>query len=343
MKSTSRARGVRFALLILASAASSAAMLALGAPADSTEVTAPEMIDAFEGDFGIHPGQRRNHAKGTCAAGEFVGTTDASALSRSALFSGKTIPVIARFSLGGGDPQVPDAAPAPRGMALEFRLPDGALQHITMIDAPIFAAKSPASFRDFLLAAKPDPKTGQPDPEKLKAYAATHPDAMALTELASRHTPTANYYQATYFSIHTFKFIDAKGTEHLVRWRFVPRDGTKEMTAAEAKAAPRDFLEKNLIERTGKAPAVWDMVVYVGEPGDPQDNPTLAWPESRKHFTAGILTITQATPQQKGTACEPINFDPLRMADGIAPTNDPVLLFRSPAYAVSFAKRLSGQ
>jgi catalase len=84
-------------------------------------------------------------------------------------------------------------------------------------------------------------------------------------------------------------------------------------------------------------------LVYVGEPGDPQDNPTLAWPESRKHFTAGTLTITLATPQQKGMACEPINFDPLIMADGIAPTNDPVLLFRSPAYAVSFAKRLSGQ
>ena len=92
-----------------------------------------------------------------------------------------------------------------------------------------------------------------------------------------------------------------------------------------------------------KAPAVWDMIVYVGEPGDPQDNPTLAWPETRKHFTAGTLTITQAAPQQKGVACEPINFDPLVMADGIAPTNDPVLLFRSPAYAVSFAKRLSGQ
>jgi catalase len=318
-------------------------MSAFGAPADSTEVTAPQMIDAFEGDFGVRTGQRRNHTKGTCAGGEFVGTTDAAALSRSALFSGKTIPVVARFSLGGGNPEEPDAAPAPRGMALEFRLPGGALQHITMIDAPIFATASPASFRDLLLAAKPDPKTGQPDPEKLKAYAATHPDAMAATELASHHTPTANYYQATYFSIHTFKFIDAKSTEHMVRWRFVPRDGTKEMTAVEMKAAPRDFLEKNLIERTRKGPAVWDMIVYVGEPGDPQDNPTLAWPESRKHFTAGTLTITQATPQQKGTACEPINFDPLRMADGIAPTNDPVLLFRSPAYAVSFAKRLSGQ
>ena len=228
-------------------------------------------------------------------------------------------------------------------MGLEFRLPGGVLQHITMIDAPIFAAASPASFRDALIAAKPDPRTGQPDPEKLKAYLATHPDAMALRTLASQHTPTANYFQTTYFSIHTFKFIDAKGTEHLVRWRFVPRDGTKEMTAAEMKAAPRDFLEKNLIERTRKAPALWDMVVYVGEPGDPQDNPTLAWPETRKHFTAGTLSITQVTPQQKGVACEPINFDPLVMADGMAPTNDPVLLFRSPAYAVSFGKRLSGQ
>jgi len=343
MKSSSCRQGVQFAFLILASAASGIPTFVLGAPAAGTEVTAPQMIDAFEGTFGVHPGQRRNHIKGTCAAGEFVGTPDAAALSRSALFSGKAIPVVARFSLGGGSPEVPDAAPAPRGMALEFHLPGGALQHITMIDVPIFGATSPASFRDAILAAKPDPKTGQPDPEKLKAYAAAHPDAMALTTLASHHTPTANYYQTTFFSIHTFKFLDAKGTEHLVKWRFVPRDGTKEMTAAEMKAAPHDFLEKNLIERTRKAPAVWDMIVYVGEPGDPQDNPTLAWPESRKHFTAGTLAITQATPQQKGMACEPINFDPLIMADGIAATNDPILLFRSPAYAVSFGKRLSGQ
>ncbi len=336
-------RGGRFLLLILASAASTVPLLSWGAPAPGTDVTAPQMIDAFEGTFGVHTGQRRNHIKGTCAAGEFVGTAQAATLSRSALFSGKSVPVVARFSLGGGNPEVPDAAPAPRGMALEFHLPGGALQHITMINAPIFAAASPASFRDAIIAAKPDPKTGQPDPEKLKAYAASHPDAMALTQLASHHTPTANYYQSTYFSIHTFKFMDVRGAAHPVKWRFIPRDGTKELSAAEIKAAPHDFLEKNLIERAHKGAVVWDMIVYVGEPGDPEDNPTLAWPETRKHFTAGTLSITQATPQQKGTACEPINFDPLVMADGIAPTQDPILLFRSPAYAVSFGKRLSGQ
>ena len=335
--------GSTLVLLTLASGALSVPMFAYGAPVAAPEVTAPQMIDAFEGTFGVHPGQRRNHIKGTCAAGEFVGTADAAALSRSALFVGKTIPVVARFSLGGGNPEVPDAAPAPRGMALEFHLPGGSLQHITMINVPIFAAASPASFRDAILAAKPDPKTGQPDPQKLKDYAATHPDARALAELAGHHTPTANYYQTTYFSIHTFKFIDTKGVEHLVKWRFIPRDGTKEMSAAEMKTTPHDFLETNLIERTRRGPAVWDMIVYIGEPGDPQDNPTLAWPEARKHFTAGTLTITQATAQQKGMACEPINFDPLIMADGIAATNDPILLFRSPAYAVSYGKRLSGQ
>ena len=343
MRSSSMRHGVRIVFLVIAMAASGVPVLALGEPAAGTEVTAPQMVDAFEGTFGVHVGQRRNHIKGTCAVGEFVGTSDAAALSRSALFGGKTIPVVARFSLGGGNPDVPDAAPAPRGMALELHLPGGALQHITMINVPIFAAASPASFRDAIVAAKPDPKTGKPDPEKLKIYAATHADAKALNDLASQHNPTANYYQTTFFSIHTFKFIDAKGTEHMVKWRFVPRDGTKELTAEEMKAAPHDFLEKNLIERTRKGPAVWDMVVYVGEPGDPQDNPTLAWPETRKHFKAGTLTITQATPQQKGVGCEPINFDPLVMADGIAPTNDPILLFRSPAYAVSFGKRLSGQ
>jgi catalase len=240
-------RSARIALLTATSAAASMTAVGGDAPPAGATVTAPQMIDAFEGTFGVHPGQRRNHTKGFCAAGDFVGTADASALSRSALFLGKPIPVVARFSLGGGNPDVPDAAPAPRGMALEFHLPGNALQHITMIDVPIFGATSPASFRDAIVAAKPDPKTGKPDPEKLRAYAASHPDAMALTQLSSHHTPSANFYQTTYFSIHTFKFIDAKGAEHPVRWRFVPRDGTKELSAAEVKTAPHDFLEKNFM------------------------------------------------------------------------------------------------
>lgn len=83
------------------------------------------------------------------------------------------------------------------------------------------------------------------------------------------------------------------------------------------------------------------MVIALGEPGDSVNDPTVAWPEDRKTVKVGTLTLTAAMPQQ-GAACEKINFDPLVMSDGVEATDDPILRFRSPAYAVSFGKRLGG-
>lgn len=104
----------------------------------------------------------------------------------------------------------------------------------------------------------------------------------------------------------------------------------------------RDFLGPVLIRRLRKGPVRWDMQVSLGEAGDPLDDPSMPWPSGRQRIRAGVLTIQSATPG-KGGACEPINYDPLVMADGIAPTDDPILNFRSPAYAVSFAKRRAGE
>ena len=41
--------------------------------AAGTEVTATQVVSAIEGVYGVTPGERRNHTKGTCAVGEFVG------------------------------------------------------------------------------------------------------------------------------------------------------------------------------------------------------------------------------------------------------------------------------
>jgi catalase len=46
---------------------------------------------------------------------------------------------------------------------------------------------------------------------------------------------------------------------------------------------------------------------------------------------------------QAGAGCERINYDPLVMGDAIADTNNPILLFRSSSYALSFTKRLQGK
>ena len=318
--------------------------LAIAASTGSGEPTPEQVVNALEGAYGVHPGQRRNHAKGTCAFGSFVGAREVARYSRSALFAGESLPVVARFSLAGGNPEASDAERSPRGMALEFRLPNGSLQHMTMIDTPVFFAAVPRTFLDKMLALKPDPATGKPNPEALQAFAASHPDNRGQAKYLADHNPPASYASSAYYGIHTFKLIAKDdGAVTLVKWRFVPQDGEKSLTDAEMTSLPRDFLERELIDRTHAGPTRWEMWLTLGLPGDVEDDSTIAWPKDRRELKAGTLTISSATPSKPGAGCHEINYDPLVMGDGIAPTNDPVLLFRSPSYGLSASERLQGR
>ena len=305
-------------------------------------VSADQVVGALEKQFGVTPGQRRNHINGVCITGSFTGDKAVQTYTNSTLFSGKKIPVIGRFSLAGGSLKIPDTARNPRGMALEFELPKKAVQHFTMLNVPVFGASTPNSFYDGVIANTPDPATGKPDPEKVAAYKVSHPDARALSEYLAQNNPIASYANSDFYSIHTFKFINKNNKTTLVKWRFIPQEGVKRLSDEELKTASTRFLDQDIIAKTQAGPVRWDMLVIIGEPSDEQENPTVYWPANRKEIKAGILTLTSASPQQGGV-CEKINFDPLVIADGIAPTNDPVLLFRSPAYADSYAKRLAGK
>lgn len=310
--------------------------------AQTGSVTADQVVGKMEQLNGVTPGARRNHIVGICATGSFVGSTEVNPYSQSALFSGNTIPVTARFSLAGGNPKAPDTARSPRGMALEFDLPQGGKQHFTMLNVPVFGAATPESFYEAMVAGTPDPATGKPDPEKLRVFRETHPDAKPLADFMGKNNPPASYANSNFFSVHTFKFINKNKDVRLVRWRFEPEDGVQRLTDEGMKTGPARFLDQNLLDRIQKGPVRWTMVLTLGEAGDEQNNPTVYWPQDRKEIKAGVLTLTQGA-QQQGAACEKINFDPLVMAEGIAPTDDPVLRFRSPAYAVSYVKRLTGQ
>jgi catalase len=50
---------------------------------------------------------------------------------------------------------------------------------------------------------------------------------------------------------------------------------------------PRDFLEQALINRARRGPVRWDMLLTIGEPGDPEDDPTIEWPQDRKERRPG--------------------------------------------------------
>ncbi len=298
-----------------------------------------KVVDTFEQLGGVHKGMRRNHVKGVCALGSFVGTKEASNLSDSVLFSGQSVPVIGRFSLDGPDLGASDASKSPRSMALRFQLPNGELHQTAMLNTPVFLAANVQSLFDFLKAHLADPATGKPDPEKLKAYAASHPDSKPMADWLGSHNPPPSFTNATYYSINVFKFVKGKnGT--WVKWRFEPEDGLKAMTDTEIATAPSDFLVKRLVDRTRKGPVKWDMIVTIGAKGDPIVNPTLTWPAGRKEIKAGVLTLTQGGEDAKGQ-CEDINFDPNVLSAGVEPGPDEILKYRSAAYAVSFARRES--
>jgi catalase len=330
----------------LGAAALSSAAAATPAPypnisEDETEVTAEKVADALEGAYGVHHGQRRNHTKGVGARGIFIGNPEAAIYSRSALFSGEPLQVEARFSLAGGDPEASDTEKSPRGMALEFRMPDGGPHHITMIHTPMFFAAVSQTFLDKFIALAINPSTGKPDIAKFKAYMASHPDNASQAKFLMENNPPPSYANCAFYGIHTFRFINKADKVTNVRFRFVPQDGEKQLSDAELKSMPRDFLEKALDERLEKEPARWDMILTLGEPGDSENNPTILWPAGRRELKAGTLTIMSTRPSTEAGSYR-INYDPLVMADGIAPSDDPILLFRSPSYATSYSRRLQG-
>jgi hypothetical protein len=50
--------------------------------------------------------------------------------------------------------------------------------------------------------------------------------------------------------------------------------------------------------------------------GDPEDDPTILWPNNRTQVRFGTLTLSPAMPDSDAGSYK-INFDPLMMADGI--------------------------
>jgi len=314
--------------------------LSVAASEGGEESVAVAVNDALEGAYGRHEGKRRNHTKGFGATGYWVGTEEAAQLSRSALFDGDRIEVIARFSVAGGDPSASDSERSPRGMGLEFRLKNGALHHMTMIHTPMFFARTPSTFLDKFLALAKDVHTGKADPSKLTAFMKQHPDNAAQFHFLETNNPPASYANCAFYGIHTFRFVDHAGKTTNVRWRFVPEDGERSLTDAQLAQEPREFLEAALRDRVKQGPVRWEMIVTIGEPGDSENDPTVLWPAGRREIKAGTLTLTSYAPDQASGAYS-INFDPMMMADGIGPTDDPILRFRSSSYAISHSRRLT--
>lgn len=294
--------------------------------------TRQSFIDLFESVSGLHPGFRRNHAKGVAVAGHFESNGDGAELSEAAVFAAGTSPVVGRFSLSGGNPVGADAPGATRGLGLAIGFPGLHQWRTAMVNLPVFPVNSPQGFFDQLLASKPDPATGKPDPAAMAKFTAAHPESVAATNIIKQHPPTPGFADSTFSSLNTFYFVSGSGARTPVRWSFVPRQA-----ALPAAKPGRDVLFDALVRQLKSGPLRWDLHLVVGAPDDPVD-PTLLWPTDRRVVNAGVLVLDSVQTEAPGNARD-VNFDPLVLPDGIQPSDDPILSARSAIYAASYRAR----
>ena len=150
----------------------------------------------------------------------------------------------------------------------------------------------------------------------------------------------ASYATAPYYAVHTFYFTNAQGTRQPARWIAEPAAGRVGLTAEEAKALAPDFLQAELGQRAAGGPVAWDLYLQLPEPGDPLTDASAAWPAERKKVKVARLELTSVdAPGTKGP-CDQVMFEPTSVPEGIETSDDPVLLIRPAAYAVSFSRRM---
>jgi catalase len=317
-----------------------AAVLASGLAGESRAQTSdPQPIVDLMHTFAGKAKNRPSGAKGQCLTGTFEPSAEAKALSSAVIFT-KTSKVVARFSVGGGNPKVPDAARGPnRGFS--FRIDEGGAgqTEFVMVNAPINFVKTPQQMLAFLQARIPG-ADGKPDADKIKTFTEANPETTLQAKwLASKPIP-GSWLGVNYYGIHAYTLTNASGAKQIIKFKMVPVGGEVNLTDDEAKAKPADYLVQDLTDRlAGGRPAGFDMMAIMGRPGDITSNATQMWDgeETRPMVKLGTL---RTAALEKNETCDGTFFVPTNLADGIAgPKDDPLFEIRTPAYAISITNR----
>ena len=123
------------------------------------DATPASIVDALKAMAGTSPKARASFARGRCVRGTYIPSDRAEEITKSRSFTAASR-VLARFSLDGGNPRIPDTdSLVLRGFS--FRLGD--IDHRSDIltqSAPVHYARTPAQMLAYLKARLPGPTDG---------------------------------------------------------------------------------------------------------------------------------------------------------------------------------------
>jgi catalase len=302
----------------------------------STVATPAAIVEALKAVAGNPPKVRASFARGRCVRGTYVPSDWAEEITKSRSFT-RPSRVLARFSVGGGNPKVADTNNLVlRGFS--FRLGDDHHRSdILAQSAPVHFARSLDQMLAFLRARIPGPD-GKPDMKKIRAFSAVHPETLHQANYIAARPLPASFAGTTYWGVHAFPATNAKGDTRFIKFKIASVGGDVTLTEDEAKATPANFLHDDLDNRIAKGNVRFNVMALLDRPGDPTMDVTIRWPDEdhREAVRLGTIVITGVEPNE---ACDASIFDPANLADGIGHPPDEIFTARRAAYAISLAKR----
>ena len=181
---------------------------------------------------------------------------------------------------------------------------------------------------------------GLPNPLRLLAFLAPRgPLAVKGIQAAATLKPPKSFATARFNGFHAYWLIDASGRRRAFRFRWMPLAGIVAMDPEDDVNLPPQYLVSEIKQRVARAPVAWRLVFQLAGPDDPTDDLRRLWPESRQLVDAGQLVIDRE--HEDPELVDTYVFDPTRMPPGIELSDDPLLHFRSEAYAESHRRRTS--
>ncbi len=302
--------------------------------------------------------ERIVHARGSAAHGFFEAYEDLSEITRAAPFAaaGKQTPVFVRFSTVAGERGSKDTARDARGFAVKFYTDQGNWDLVGN-NIPVFFIQDAMKFPDLVHAVKPEPHHGMPQAasahDTFWDFISLSPEAahMIMWVMSDRGIPRS-YRMMQGFGVNTFRFVNARGESHFVKFHWSPLLGTHSQVwdeAVKVSGADPDYHRRDLWEaiEAGAYPE-WELGVQVVSEAQAEAfsfdilDPTKLIPEELVPVRPVGRMVLNRNPDNFFAETEQVAFCAAHVIPGIDFSNDPLLAGRIHSYVDTQISRLGG-
>jgi catalase len=302
--------------------------------------------------------ERVVHARGAGAHGYFELSKSLVEYTRADFLqeAGSRTPVFVRFSTVAGSRGSSDTVRDVRGFAVKFYTREGNYDLVGN-NIPVFFVQDAMKFPDLVHAVKPEPHHEMPQAasahDTFWDFASLMPETthMLMWIMSDRAIPRS-FRMMEGFGVHSFRFINAKGVAHFVKFHWKPKLGKHALVWDEAQkiaGKDADFHRRDLWEAIaqGNFPE-WELgLQLVPEQkahtlGFDLLDPTKLIPEELVPVMIVGKLVLNRNPDNFFAETEQVAFHPGHVVPGIDFSNDPLLQGRLFSYTDTQLSRLGG-